>query len=322
MWLPAAALYKTEYMFYAPSAQEYSFIQSVSLSLRAREALVPEESVTMYDHLRSAISDRYAALPRQLQRVAVVALERPHDVALKTVAALADDAGVQPSTLVRFANAMGFRGFSAMQQIFRSHLVESSSYRQRIARMRAHTKNGGTRPEDILRGLVDDSTKALEHLPHAIPKGLFNAAVRLVSNARQVDVLAYKRSFPVACYLAYALAQLELSAHLLNGVGGMNGVYAGRLTRSDALIVVSFRNYTPEAIEITAACHARGVPVLAITDGPLSPFKKLAGICLEIGDDGRQPFRSLVEPICLAQALIISVGHRIDERSNAKRRTH
>ena len=49
------------------------------------------EGVTTYDELRTAITDRYVALPRQLQRVAVVALERPHDLALKTVAALADD---------------------------------------------------------------------------------------------------------------------------------------------------------------------------------------------------------------------------------------
>jgi DNA-binding MurR/RpiR family transcriptional regulator len=281
------------------------------------------EGVTTYDELRTAITDRYVALPRQLQRVAVVALERPHDLALKTVAALADDAGVQPSTLVRFANAMGFRGFSAMQQVFRSHLVESSlPYRQRIARMRAERAHGSTRPEDILRAFIAESMRGLENLSDAIPRALFNSAVGLLAKAERIDVLAYKRSFPIACYLAYALAQLELAAQLLNGVGGMNGVYAGRLTGADALIVVSFRNYTPEAVEIAAACHARGVSVLAITDGPLSPLKKIARVCLEIGDDGRHPFRSLVEPMCVAQALVVSVGHRIDERSNRMRRSH
>ena len=72
---------------------------------------------------------------------------------------------------------------------------------------------------------------------------------------------------------------------------------------------MSFRNYTAEGIAIASACHARGVPVLAITDGPLSPLKRVARVCLEIGDDGRKPFRSLVEPMCLAQALVVSVGH-------------
>jgi DNA-binding MurR/RpiR family transcriptional regulator len=277
--------------------------------------------VTTYEELRSAITDRYVTLPRQLQRVAEMALQRPHDLALKTVAALAGDAGVQPSTLVRFANTMGFGGFSAMQALFRSHLIECSlPYRQRIAQMHAGRKHGNTRPADILRGFAAESIRGLEQLPPAISPAALNAAVRLVASADHIDVLAYRRSFPVACYLAYALTQLELSAQLLNGVGGMNAVYAERLGRRDALVVVSFRNYTAESVNIAAACHARGVRVLAITDGPLSPLKKNARICLEIGDDGRQPFRSLVEPMCLAQALVVSVGHRINERSNGKRR--
>ena len=61
--------------------------------------------------------------------------------------------------------------------------------------------------------------------------------------------------------------------------------------------------------------------MLAITDGPLSPLKQSARICLEIGDDGRKPFRSLVEPLCLAQALVVSVGHRITD-TPARRPSH
>jgi DNA-binding MurR/RpiR family transcriptional regulator len=279
--------------------------------------------VTTYDELRTAISDRYAALPRQLRRVAEVALARPHDLALKTVAALAGDAGVQPSTLVRFANVMGFDGFSAMQELFRVHLVEVSlPYRDRIARIRREHANGSTRPADILQGFVLESMRGLEQLPAAIAPATFAAAIRVVARAARIDVLAYRRSFPVACYLAYALSQLELSAQLLNGMGGMNAVHARRLTRKDALVVISFRNYTTEAVDIAVACHARGVPVVAITDGPLSPLRPSARVCLEIGDDGRQPFRSLVEPMCLAQALVVSVGHRIAELGNAARRSH
>jgi len=280
-------------------------------------------SATTYDELRNAITDRYGTLPRQLQRVAEIALERPSDLALKTVAALAEEVGVQPSTLVRFANTMGFRGFSAMQQLFRSHLVERSlPYRERLARMRSGRADGGMRPEDILRRFATESLQSLEHLPDALSPAALNTAVRLLASAKRIDVLAYRRSFPVACYIAYALNQFEMDAQLLNGVGGMNREYAARLSRKDALVVISFRNYAPEAVEIAAASHARGVPVIAITDGPLSPLRPHARVCLEIGDDGRRPFRSLVEPLCLAQALVVSVGQRISDRTHATRPSH
>ena len=67
------ALYKAEYKFYACRAQEHSFQRG------RREAADGPTRATTYDELRDAISDRYAKLPRQLQRVAEVALERPHD---------------------------------------------------------------------------------------------------------------------------------------------------------------------------------------------------------------------------------------------------
>jgi DNA-binding MurR/RpiR family transcriptional regulator len=317
-WASAAALDKTEYKFYSHIAQEHSFHERPSWQELGQPMAAAR--LTTYDELRTAIGERYVGLPRQLRRVAEMALERPHDLALKTVAALAGDAGVQPSTLVRFAHALGFDGFSAMQELFRSHLVECSlPYRERIARIRREHANGSTRPADILRGFVAESMRGLEHLPTVIAPATFNAAVRIVATAQRIDVLAYRRSFPVACYLAYALGQLELGAELLNGMGGMNPVYAERLTRKDALVVVSFRNYAADGVDIAAACHTRSVPVVAITDGPLSPLKRSARVCLEIGDDGRQPFRSLVEPMCLAQALVVSVGHRIAERAAATR---
>jgi DNA-binding MurR/RpiR family transcriptional regulator len=272
-----------------------------------------------YDELRGVIAERFATLPGQLQRVARIALERPHDLALKTVAALAADAGVQPSTLVRFANALGFGGFSAMQQLFQSHLVErSGSYRERIAQMRgkAGARKGAI---GVLHRCAGEGVRGLEQLVETVPAAALERAVRLLCDARRIDVLAYRRSFPVACYLAYALNQLELPAHLLDGVGGMNAPYAARLTRRDVLLAVSFPNYTDECVKVAAACHARGVSVVSITDGPLSPLHAASAVCLEIGDQQRQPFRSLVEPLCLAEALVIAAGHRLAANGGAAR---
>jgi DNA-binding MurR/RpiR family transcriptional regulator len=36
-----------------------------------------------------------------------------------------------------------------------------------------------------------------------------------------------------------------------------------------------------------------------------------ADVCFELGDDSSRPFRSLVAPLCLAQALVVSTGHQL-----------
>src|SRR5688572_7092439 len=92
-----------------------------------------------YEELKECITRSYPELSKQLQRIARFALEKPNDLALGTVAAVAAASGVQPSAMIRFANALGFKGFSEMQQIFRNHLVSRSvSYRERIIRSEEH----------------------------------------------------------------------------------------------------------------------------------------------------------------------------------------
>ncbi|MEO6015779.1 MAG: hypothetical protein ABIP46_00875, partial [Polaromonas sp.] len=52
--------------------------------------------------------------------------------------------------------------------------------------------------------------------------------------------------------------------------------------------------------------------------GPLSPLKAAATVCLELADDSSKPFRSLVAPLCLAQALVVSIGHQLADKNHGK----
>jgi DNA-binding MurR/RpiR family transcriptional regulator len=76
-----------------------------------------------YDELRGAIAQRHRALSGRLQQIAEFVLDHPTDVALGTVAEIAERSGVPPSAIVRFAHALGFGGFTEMQQVFRTRLV-------------------------------------------------------------------------------------------------------------------------------------------------------------------------------------------------------
>lgn len=274
------------------------------------------DSATNYDDLKDAITRAYPDMSKQLQRIARFALEKPHDLALGTVAAVAEATEVQPSAMIRFANALGYRGFSDMQQVFRGHLVErSASYRERIDQLRLQQLNGQRAPAGVLHQLVGDSVAELGQLEESIRESELKAAVKLIASAPRIHVLAQRRAFPVASYLAYALGQLELRTHLLDGAGGMLAENLRAVDKGDVLLVASFRSYSPEVVHAAQSCSARGVSVVAITDGPLSPLVAPAKVCFELADDSSKPFRSLVAPLCLAQALVVSTGHHLAEKS-------
>jgi DNA-binding MurR/RpiR family transcriptional regulator len=271
-------------------------------------------SVTRYDALARSIAKAYPELPSRLQDFARFALQSPDQIALGTVAQVAREANVPPSAIVRFANALGLGGFTELQNVCRERLVaRSATYRERIAQLR----RAGRDRSDVLPTLVAAAIADLERLrDHADPALLREASALLVA-ARTIHVLAQRRAFPVASYLAYALAQLELPALLLDNVGGMLKQQAAAIAPGDVLVVASFRNYSPEVIEVADRCAGRGVPVVAITDQPVSPLARPARVRFDVGDDLAQPFRSLVAPLCIAQALVMSAGYALAGRRRA-----
>jgi DNA-binding MurR/RpiR family transcriptional regulator len=243
-------------------------------------------------------------------------VHHPNEMALGTVASIAGRARVQPSSIVRFANALGYKGFSALQQVFRSRLVEGAgpSYRERIAAMRDAGANGrapSAATGDVLARFVGDGVAALEHLHESIREADLKRAVRLLARAENIYVVAQGRSFPVAFYLHYAIRRLDLRAHLIDGVGGTTRLQAGAATRRDALVAISFKDYSPDVVSLAEDMKERGLSVLAITDGPLSPLAANAAIAFELHEDETHTFRSLVAPMCLAQSLVVALGHQI-----------
>ena len=77
--------------------------------------------------LRGDIVRRYDELSPRLQQVAKYVLENPNDMALQTLAVIADRCDVQPSTIVRFAKTFGYEGASDMQELFKDEMLTQAA---------------------------------------------------------------------------------------------------------------------------------------------------------------------------------------------------
>ena len=104
---------------------------------------------TNSEKLRAEIVKNYDGLSPRLQQVAKYVLDNPNDMALQTLAVIADRCHVQPSTIVRFAKSFGYDGASQMQELFRDEMLTqppSPSYAERIRQYnrRAGANGSGT----------------------------------------------------------------------------------------------------------------------------------------------------------------------------------
>jgi DNA-binding MurR/RpiR family transcriptional regulator len=203
------------------------------------------EPAQHFDNFAAAVAEAFPRLSPQQQLIAQFVMEHPDEFALGTAATVAEAAGVQPSALVRFANALNYAGFSDLQQVFKSRLLQrAGSYRDRIGAMQrsGHEQGGPDAHSAVLHQFVEEGVAELQQLHHSVKGRDLDRAAELICGARRVYVLAQRRAFPVAAYLSYALAQLELKVQLLDGVGGMLDDSLRQIERGELLIVASFKN--------------------------------------------------------------------------------
>ncbi|MCI0430447.1 MAG: MurR/RpiR family transcriptional regulator [Rhodospirillales bacterium] len=266
-----------------------------------------------YDGLKLAIVVQHARLPKRLRQIAEFAIASPDEMALETVAEISRRAKVQPSSLVRFAKHFGFAGFSDMQRIFRLRLVDrTGSYSERIRETQSGRDGDGS-PLAIMNQLIGAITASLQELRQDVRQADLEMAVNLLAQADTIGLVAQRRSFPIAAYLAYALSHLERRAVLIDGVGGLAAEQT-RLVGSDgALIAVSFSPYAPETLAVVDQARAQEARIIAITDNALSPLVSRADVHFEIREAQVRGIRSVAAVNCVAVSLVVALGQRLEQ---------
>lgn len=273
--------------------------------------------VTNYQDFSAVLSERFDGLSKQLKTIARFVLENPNITALNTTSELAQEIGVQPSSLIRFAQALGFSGFSDLQSVFRTRLLDqmagrSHDYPERIRKMR--DSGGAIQGEasgdssSVLNAFIDLNHSALAELAHEIDTAALNSAVDILRNAESVYIIGQRRSFHVASYLYYCLSQLDVRAFLIDSVGGFLPEQTGMIGKNDALIAITFPKYTDLVLDTAMQAGEAGCPVISITDSAISPVVSLSDVSFITDSSLLGGFRSVAASMCLAQALIVGLG--------------
>jgi DNA-binding MurR/RpiR family transcriptional regulator len=268
-----------------------------------------------FDGLRSLILERRKTLPKRIAQIAQYSLDNPDDIAFGTAASIAESAGVQPSTLIRFAHQLGFDGFTSLQSVFRERLRErNSSYDERLSALHAGTDKGhGHRA--IFEGFVTASSASLAKILHSVDEKTIDQAVAVLAKAETIFIVARRRSYPVASYVAYALGKLGIRYQLVESAAGLSPEILSLASVRDAAFAVSFSPYAPASIEEVRQLSEQGVPVVAITDSAFSPLAQFAKVWFEVAEADFTGFRSLAATMALSIALAVGVGEKRRARS-------
>jgi DNA-binding MurR/RpiR family transcriptional regulator len=263
-----------------------------------------------YDEFSERLAQRAGQLPKRLRQVAAFLTEHPDEMALGTAATVADRAGVQPSTLVRFAKALDYDGFSDLQRIFRARIRERfPNYRERVALLRV-ADGSASLSAPLLDGFTRSAAVSIERLRAGVDPVLVDRAIDHLAGAEIVHLLGSRRVFPVALYLAYAFGKLGLRFQLIDHVAELAPEQIALAGPRDAVLAISYTPYAPTTVELARAAAQRGLPVVAITDSPASPLAGAAAVRLDVAEADYGAFRSLAASFVLAMTLAVGTAEK------------
>ena len=264
--------------------------------------------------LRALIVNRAQDLPRRLTQVASYALDNPDEIAFGTAASVAQNAGVQPSTLVRFSQALGYQGFSDLQDVFRSRLRERvPSYDERLAQLREHGLNA-SKAQALLDGFAEAASRSVAEFQAKADPAAIEKAVEILSGAETIYLAGLRRSFPITSYMAYAMGKLGIRNLLVDGIAGLGAEQTSFISGKDALLAISFTPYASETVALATAAKARGARIVSITDSVFSPIAPVADVWLEVVEANFEGFRSMAATMALAMTLTVAVAGRRGEK--------
>lgn len=264
---------------------------------------------TSFDNLCERLADEHEAMPKRLSQTASYLMSHPDEVAFGTTASIAEAAGVQPSTLIRFSKAIGFDGFSELQLLFRERLRDrNQSYEGRLARLEQGSSPDSSRV--ILSGFLAAGQESLSALERNLNFDEFARAVDLLGRAGTIYLVARRRAFPPLIQLRYAFAKLGVRSEICGSINGIDEDLLAFGGPEDAGIAISFDPYSSQTVDAVQQMQRQGMPFVAISDSPLSPLYAGAAAKLLLAEADFAGFRTSAAAMTLVMALSVMIAER------------
>lgn len=273
------------------------------------------QSLKDYEALIREIHEKHGSMSKTYQSIAVYLTQNPNDVAIKSVNSIGESCGIHASSFVRFAQSLGFKGFKELQEVFQRRLSTAApGFEARIKALEGELGGDVAGSQtSLLRDLVLRDIASLQELLADVSQDDLDRAVTLMDKASTIYLIGQLRSAPVVELMRYVLTMLGKQTVLLDASGGLATHMGKIMTPNDLLIAVSFRFYARETVNVAEDAVNRGIPILAITDSTLSPLAKGAHALFTVPEHEYIFSRSLAAPMCIAQALVVSLAAKLQK---------
>ena len=222
----------------------------------------------------TALETRYATAEPKLgasrQRLIREILDHPEDTYFLSSRALAKRYELDPTTIVRTIQALGYRRYGDFAADLRSHFVT------RIT------------PYALMKSAVREKRSVADRIEHTLEMDIHNLnslrsqldikrvldISKRINRARRILTVGIDFAAPLSNLLAYGLVSIGYDAEAPVGSAGNLHQKVLLLGPKDLLIAISFGRCLQDTVDCVIRAHDNGVPTLGLTDSEKSPIAR------------------------------------------------
>lgn len=277
-------------------------------------------------HLRAQLP----ALGASDRKVAEAVLAQPGAVVFWSVSELAAVAGTAKSSVVRFCQGLGLRGFHDLKLVLAQETAVEhrgagpagpwSAGASATAAAAAGDDDAPAPAPDALGAVVWRGVETLRDSAATVDRDAFDATAARIAEAHTVLLVGAGTSAPLAHDAAQRLRSIGVRA-AAPGDGPGQLVAAALLERGDVCLAISHSGATRGTLAALTAATDAGATTAAITSFSRSPLTELADHVLVAGARAASPrvpsLTSRLAHVAVLDALLVAVALRDELRAEA-----
>ncbi len=232
-------------------------------------------------------------------------LDNPQDAYFLSSRELARRYDVDPATIVRTIQVLGYQRYADFLADLRSHFVS----RITPYRLMAAATNERRGLADHINHSLDMELRNLQTLRSSLDAQQVIDVAKRIHRARRIMVIGVDFAAPLSHLLAYGLVTLGHDAEAPEGSTGNLQQKVNLLGPKDLLIGISFGRCLQDTVDSITRAHERNVPTFGITDSETSPVARFSD-SFWIASIANPSFHgSYVAPVAAINVLLLVCAH-------------
>lgn len=255
------------------------------------------------------IHNKMSTFSKGQRRIATYIIASYDKAAFMTASKLGKMVNVSESTVVRFAVELGFDGYPSMQKALQEMVRNKLTSVQRI-----EVTNDRFGNQDLVSMVLQSDLDSIRMTSETLDRHALEQSVEAIVRARRIYIVGVRSSEAIATYMGFYFRNIFDNVKMIPSSATSEMIeQMVHVSNQDVVIGISLPRYSTRTVKLMEFARDSGAQVVVITDSQDAPAAKNAHHILLAKSEMMSVVDSLVAPMSLVNALIVSISRRKEQ---------